>query len=276
MAAGAWSELCGEAYGPRTRAWAGGSVRGAARRTATGLVSRSCASGVARSQLALSGVLDDRRRRFACCMTFCPAQQGKLIVAIGQPLAAEMDHKSRPVAGPRCRGIRFAALIVAEWSQDYRDSVGALRSRAKSRKVSRAIALRRSRTTPLCGRRIDTSPSASGRRGVGTSPPGPARASVTSPASTHHQHRPRSPAVTSRPQPQRKRAGMPLQRVQAGCPLAFRPGSEVRAGRRRRCRCAAGPAGSSTCRPAPPASYRRRRGSTGRSAHREQLDALLS
>ena len=104
-----------------------------------------------------------------------------------------------------------------------------MRSQARSRKVSRASALRRSHATPLCGRCIDTSPSASGRRRAGISPPDRARVSVTSPVSTHHQQRPRSPAVTSRPQPQRKRAGMPLQRVQAGCPAAVRPGSEVRA-----------------------------------------------
>ena len=91
------------------------------------------------------------------------------------------------------------------------------------------IALRRSHATPLCGRCIDTSPPASGRSWAGISPLGPARASVTSSVRTHHQHRPRSPAVTSRPQPQRKRAGMPLQPVQVGCPAASRPGSEVRA-----------------------------------------------
>ena len=90
-----------------------------------------------------------------------------------------------------------------------------MRSWARSRKVSRATGLRRSHTAPLCGQCIDTSPSASGRRRAGTCPPGPARASVNRSASTHHQQRPRSPAVTSRPQPHRKRAGMPLQRVQA-------------------------------------------------------------
>ena len=58
---------------------------------------------------------------------------------------------------------------------------------------------------------------------VGTCLPGPAKTSVTSSASTHHQQRPRSPAATSRPQPQRNRAGMPLQRVQIGSLVAFRP-----------------------------------------------------
>jgi len=71
-------------------------------------------------------------------------------------------------------------------------------------------------------------PAATGR---GTCPPGPPRTSVTTSASTHHQQRPRSAAVTSRPQ------------------------------------CATGPAGSSTCRPAPPARYRSRRGSASRSVH---------
>ena len=70
VAAGAGGELHGEAQGPRTRASGAGSVRGTAWRTARGSVTRSCASGVARRQLALSGVLDDRSRKIACCLTF--------------------------------------------------------------------------------------------------------------------------------------------------------------------------------------------------------------
>jgi MarR family len=116
----------------------------------------------------------------------------------------------------RCSTARSAPRASrAAWLQG-------MRSQARSRNVSRVITLRRSHTTPLCGQRIETTPSASGRRRAGISTSGPARAPVTSPASTHHQQRPRSRAVTSRPQPHRKRSGMPLQRVQAGCPAAFK------------------------------------------------------